>query len=114
MRILFCLLVLALPLMAVDVTITIGGRTETFAVSADDVDALIALRASRAHPETDQCPPLRLGGVFHDCSTETLYVMWKLKQLFNSAKETFPQGADATDAASIAVIESDINDRRVE
>ncbi len=114
MRTLILFLALALQLEAVDVTITIGGRTENFVVSSDDVDALIALRAARADPETNQCPPLKEGGAFHDCSNEVLYVEWKLKQLFNSGKERFPQGADAADAAAIVVLESSINDRKVE
>lgn len=111
---LLCLLTLfVLPAVAVEVTITAGAQTEPFTVTSDDIAAVEAMRAGRAD-EDDMCPALKTGGLLHDCSTGTKYIMWKIKQLINHAKKNHPQGADATDAASIVTLAAAIEARKVE
>lgn len=112
-RLLYLLILVVPPLMAVDVTITAGAQSETFTVTADDIAAITALRAGRVD-EDNMCPALKSGGVLHDCSTGTKYIMWKIKQLINHAKRNHPQGADATDEASIVTLAAAIEARKVE
>lgn len=114
MKILVLLFALSvLPLWAVDITITMGAQIETFTVSSADVDSVQALKATRVD-ENGECPPLKVGGVTHDCSTGIKYIVWKIKQLVNHAKKNFPQGQDSIDNASIVTLKNAIEARKVE